>query len=433
MVIGEAMRTGWTEILSHKMRSFLSFAAIGFGVAAILYTFAIVNEALKKQRQAFSLVGPGPLQISHIQWRKSDDKSLRLSRGLTNGDAEAIRLALPWLHMVSPTYQTYSRLTYGKFLEWVSLRGITADWKKRNWVYTMRGRFFSRHDYDSGARVCVLVEPGGWTKGKSFEERKWAYYTDDFGVFVTHNKLLNREVTLGQHVFTVIGILKEPPKDKDPRWFQTEHQTQILVPLKAAQRYFNQGQYWGEKTVPDRIEEIDLDTGSLSTVPTAKRRIEALLNVLHRQEKDFTVVDLRQDILNKLSEMRREAATILSLGVIAILAGGVGIMNVTLATIFSRIREIGVRRSVGATQLDILLQFVTEAMLLGALGGVIGIILGLGCLLFIAEEGLDKLESLAWWHVLATMLISMGTSFIFSLYPAYTASRLDPIEALRYE
>jgi putative ABC transport system permease protein len=131
--------------------------------------------------------------------------------------------------------------------------------------------------------------------------------------------------------------------------------------------------------------------------------------------------------------MRRKAATILSLGVIAILAGGVGIMNVTLATVFSRIREIGVRRSVGATQLDILLQFVTEAMLLGALGGVIGIVMGLGCLLFIAEEGLDKLERLAWWHVLATMLISMGTSFLFSLYPAYTASRLDPIEALRYE
>ena len=433
MQLREAVSTGWTEIYSHKMRSFLSFAAIGFGVAAILYTFAIVNKSLEKQRQAFDLVGPGPIQVTAIEWRKDDDKSLRLSRGLTLNDAQAIRQALPWLHMVSPVVRTWSSLSFGKFHEWISIRGVTEEWKKRNWVYTLRGRYFNSYDFEQGTRVCVLMEPGGWTKGKSLMVRRWSYYQDDYNRFVTHNKLINQDVAIGGHLFTVIGILKEPPKDKDPRWFQTDWNTRALMPLKTAQRYFNSGRYWGEGAVPERVTQIDLDTGSLNTVPTAMRRLQALFNVLHRGEKDFNLLDLRQDILNKLSEMREQAMTILSLGIIAILAGGVGIMNVTLATVFSRIREIGTRRALGASRIDILLQFIIEAMLLGLLGGVIGIVMGFACLIFIAEEGIDKLEALRAWHVASTMLVSLGASFIFSLYPAYSASRLDPVEALRYE
>lgn len=433
MQLREAVSTGWTEICSHKMRSFLSFAAIGFGVAAILYTFAIVNKALLKQKEAFTLVGPGAMRVTRVYQRGEEDKSLHLSNGLTFSDALSIRQALPWLNMVSPTIDTWEQLTFGKFREPVGIRGVTEEWRKRNWVYTIKGRFFRPYDYENGTRVCVLVEPGGFAKGKSLEQKQYAWWYDRWNIFVTHTKLMNQEVSIGGHLFTVIGILKEPPKDKDPRWFQEPGgDTRAVMPIKTAMTYF--GSRWGgKKTVKDGVEQIDIDTGSLTTVPAATRRIQSLLNVLHRGEKDFNVVDLRQAIMNKLSEMREQAMTILSLGIIAILAGGVGIMNVTLATVFSRIREIGTRRALGATRLDILLQFIIEAMLLGFLGGIIGIVMGFGCLIFIAEEGIEKLEALRAWHVAATMAISLGAAFIFSLYPAYSASRLDPVEALRYE
>lgn len=432
MIIGESLRTGLVEIYSNKMRSFLSFAAISFGAAAILYTFAIVNQAFQKQKQAFDLVGPGPMQITHHEWRKKDDESLRLSRGLTSDDAEAIRKALPWLTMVSPTVRTWGRMRFKQDSEWVNIRGVTDEWRNRNWVYTLRGRWFDKDDFDNAERVCILIEPGGWAKGKPLHARKWAYYKRDFDAIITHNNLLGQELTVNNRMLTVIGILKEPPKDKDPRWFKTGGRPNIIVPLKTAQRYLRNS--WGNRRgIVERIGEIDIDTGSLSSVPTAKRRIETLLKVLHRGERDYTVTDLRQEIQNKLNEMREHAVTIMSLGAIAILAGGVGIMNVTLATIFSRIREIGIRRSIGATRFDVLSQFVTEAMLLGVLGGAAGIVLGMGCLLFLAEEGVEKMEALVWWHHLATMGISMGTCFLFSLYPAFQASRLDPVQALRYE
>jgi len=434
MNIGTAVRTGLGEIWAHKTRSFLSFVAIAFGVGAILYTFAIVNQALTKQKEAFDLVGPGPIQVTFIQWRKDDDKSLRLSRGLTSDDADAIRKAMPWVNMVSPVLDTGAGIQYKNQRRWSGLLGITDEWRKRNWVYTLRGRFFNSHDYEKGTQVCVLIEPGGWTKGKSAEERRWSYYSDEMiDSLIVHYNLLGRDISINSSVFTVVGILKEPPKDKDPRWFKGDRgNNRILVPLKTAQRLFNY-QYWGGNRVAERVSFIDLDTGSLGTVDKTNRRLEGLLNILHRGERDFQLVDLRQDIQRKVNEMREHAYTILTLGLIAILAGGVGIMNVTLATVFSRIREIGIRRAVGATRFDILMQFVIEAMLLGLLGGVAGILMGYGGLLFIAEEGLEKLQSLLWWHVLATMGISLGASLLFSFYPAFQASRLDPVEALRYE
>lgn len=435
MNISAAVRTGFVEIYAHKVRSLLSFAAIAFGVAAILYTFAIINEALTKQREAFDLVGPGPIQITFMEWRKEDDKSLRLSRGLTSNDADAVRQAVPWLHMVSPVLDTWAAVRYRNQTKWSGLLGVTDEWRKRNWVYTLRGRFFNSYDYQAGTPVCVLVEPGGWAKGKPAEERRWSYYDDErFDTMVAHYNLLGRELSVNDMILTVVGVLKEPPQDKDPRWFRTERGSKgILVPLKTAQRYFNSSRWWGEKAVAERVNAIDIDTGSLGSVPAVTKRLQALLDVLHRGEKDFQLVDLRQDIQRKANEMRQHAYTILSLGLIAILAGGVGIMNVTLATVFSRIREIGLRRAVGATRLDILLQFVIEAMLLGFLGGVAGVALGLGGLLFVAEEGLEKLGFLVWWHYFATVAISVGASFVFALYPAYSASRLDPAEALRYE
>jgi ABC-type antimicrobial peptide transport system permease subunit len=181
------------------------------------------------------------------------------------------------------------------------------------------------------------------------------------------------------------------------------------------------------------VDEIIIDTGKAETVPEARRRIENILMSRHRGVKDFKVEDFKEMVQNMLNRMRKRAIQVLSVGIVAILAGGVGIMNVTLATIFSRIREIGVRRAIGATKLDIMIQFVTEAMLLGIIGGVAGIALGLIGLNYLMDDGEEVIQSLVWWHFLATMAISALVGFIFSLYPAYQASKLDPVEALRYE
>lgn len=428
--VGEAFRAGSLEIWSHKTRSFLSFSAIAFGVAAILYTFAHVNEMYRRRKQAFELAGPGRLEINK-KWQRGEEEAGGLSKGLTSEDAQAIRKALPWLYMVSPLAQASVEFRHGRLKESADVQGITPEWRKRDWVYSLRGRFLDSHDMETAARVCLLIEPGGWAGKKPF----WArWFKDDaFDGYVKRHDLLGESVRLNDQIFTVVGVLKNPPRDKDPRWFHRSGGAEIFVPLTAAQRYLTSARR-GEAYLPEAIDNLVVDTGDEATVPLAKRVIEDILRARHRGVQDYEVEDFREMVQNILNRMREHAVAVLSVGVVAVLAGGVGIMNVTLATIFSRIREIGVRRAIGATRADILFQFVTEATLLGVLGGIAGIAMGLAGLKYLGgEDGADQIESLVLWHFFATLGISAAAGFLFSLIPAYRASRLDPVEALRYE
>ncbi|OIO09863.1 MAG: hypothetical protein AUJ52_05695 [Elusimicrobia bacterium CG1_02_63_36] len=434
MLLLESVRTGAQEIWSHKTRSVLSLAAIAFGVAAILYTFAQINQMVSRREQALALKGPGLLLVDK-EWQRGGDESPGLSKGLTSADADVIRRAMPGLFMVSPTLQSSAEIQYGGFKTNVRIRGITADWSKREWVYTVRGRFFNSHDYDSADRICVLNEPGGWIEKPEWMKaaRKfWGWDKNPYDEWVKRVELIGRKIRLNDQIFTVVGVLRNPPQDKDPRSWGRRDTADVYVPLSTAQRYFNDEMRAGE-FVPDAVNGISIDTGSEDTVATVMQRVQNLLSVRHRGEKDFRVANFNEQIQHWINQQREYAIQILAVGVVAILAGGVGIMNVTLATIFSRIKEIGIRRAVGATRFDILGQFVTEAMLLGAIGGVIGIAMALGGIKQLSTDATRQLEALLWWHYAATLAISVFTGFAFSLFPAYQASKLDPVEALRHE
>lgn len=430
MNLPEAVRTGYLEISSHKMRSFLSFAAIACGVAAILYTFAEVHEMFRKNNEAIGLAGPGRMRVQP-NWRQTKQEKRGLSPGLTVADADVIRAALPGLYMIAPAVQRGNiPFRYGSVAKGARVYGVVPDWAKRDWAFTLRGRIFNSEDLRQAARVCLMVEPGDWSdpEHKPFWARWWT--EDELDKLVRRTDMLGRTVQLNGQLFTVIGVLKNPQKDKDPRWFARAF-ADIFVPLTTAQRYLLEG---GSESRPlDALDVIEVDSGSEESLGPVKRRIETIMASRHRGENDFEVEDFREEIKGQLEENRKHAVAILSVGIIAILAGGVGIMNVTLATIFSRIREIGIRRALGATRSDILVQFVIEAMMLGVLGGMAGILLGLAGLRWLGTEGQDKIHSLQAWHFLATLGISAGAGFLFSLYPAYQASKLDPVEALRYE
>ncbi|MEI8188633.1 MAG: FtsX-like permease family protein, partial [candidate division NC10 bacterium] len=149
--------------------------------------------------------------------------------------------------------------------------------------------------------------------------------------------------------------------------------------------------------------------------------------------EDFEIKDSREEIEGQLKETAKYTLAATVLGAVAILAGGIGILNVTLAALFARIKEIGIRRAVGATRLDILSQFVAEAVLLGLCGGLAGLALGAGGIAYLARHTDRDLASLTWYHFAGALLIAGATGFFFSLYPAWKAATLDPVEALRNE
>ncbi|MDE2491407.1 MAG: ABC transporter permease [Elusimicrobia bacterium] len=424
MNLGEAARSAAGEIRAHQVRSLLSFLAVSVGAASLLYTLAQTRGMEREVARNLELMGPGALSVE----ARRDHKSRGLSPGLTYDDAAAIRAAMPELYMVSPVASTWNDAFYeGKRLDGGSVAGITPEWRRREWVYRLHGRFLNDYDMRTSARVCVLIEPAGWHK-KPFWAKIWDWQSD-FDKFASHHDLLGKDLVIGGHDFLVVGTLTPPPQDLDPRW-QNGEASSVLIPLTAFDAYMPGG--WGRKS--GTIDSIAIDTGDERTIGPETRKIEALLKARHRGERDFKVKNRRRELEDSLREQNKYVAVALVLGLVALLSGGIGILNVTLAAVYSRVREIGVRRALGAERADVLALFLLEAALLGLAGGVAGVALGiLGIDELAKAVDPSRVADPTWWHAAALIALSSAVAAAFAAYPAWLASRLDPVEALREE
>ncbi len=422
MRFSDLLRGALVEIRAHKVRSALTCVSLAVGVAAALYTLSQVASIRRRYEDARVLSGPGRLEV-RTKW---DADRRGLSKGLTLDDARAIRALYPGLYMVSPYDNTgVPFAAEGFHNNGVSVMGVTPEWRLRDWVYRLDGRFFDPDDVETEARVCVVIIPGGWVK-----RPYWAKdtYVDPYTAYITHHELLGRWISLDGHPFCVIGVLHSPPRDKDPRWFHHGGEASILVPLTTDETVLRRS--WQKRDFT--VDEIQIDTGDEATASSYARRIEKTLSERHRGEKDFEVKDYREFLEGALKKMRSFIISIGVIGVIAMLAGGIGILNVTLATVFSRVREIGVRRALGATRRDIVAQFIVEALVLGAFSGAAGS--ALGALMVLKFSPSDRMiDNFSPGDALASTAIAVAVSFAFSVGPAWQASRLDPMNALRYE
>ncbi|MBI4656249.1 MAG: ABC transporter permease [Elusimicrobia bacterium] len=430
MRIAESLRTGTLEIFHHKMRSFLTFFSISIGVISILYSLTLIYSMNFRTRKALEAAGPGRIVIKMKErWRAESDIEKKQARdSLTLEDALAVEKQFPELYMVSPTLRKWIEFRAGAFTEWQGVMGITPKWKNRGWVYKVHGRFLNQHDIDTNARVCVIIRKGGWIKKPRWV--KFYEWKDRFQEYVKHNDLLGKAIKLGDNIYTVVGVLEEPPLEKNPRTFLDigDWMPTVMAPVTTVQRFVAG---WANS---DGIDEINVDTGKESTINSYKIKIQKLIAARHGGRTHFLEIkDFREIIKDKLASKQRDMYTVLIIGIIAILAGGVGIMNVTLATIYSRIKEIGIRRAIGAARSDIMAQFIIEAMLLGFFGGVAGILVGMTGIQYLASKGDSDMMMFQWWMPFISILAAVFTGFIAAVYPAYQASKLDPVEALRYE
>jgi putative ABC transport system permease protein len=392
----------------NKMRSALTMLGIIIGVGAVIAMLAVGTGASKKISDQISSMGSNLLIILP---GSTTAGGVRMGAGtqptLTMGDAEAIQRECSSVAYVAPVHNGVAQVVYGH-LNWsTGVVGTTPSMLiVRDWPLAS-GRPFTDQDVKNATKVCLL--------GQSVVDNLFGDM-DPLGQFVRIKNV----------PFVVIGVLS--PKGQSPQG-QDQDDT-VHVPVTSAQK-----KLFGT-SFPGMVRTIMVKAKSTEALSSAERQINELLRQRHhigtKQDSDFTVRNLTQ--VMQTAEQSTKVMTLL-LGAIAsvsLLVGGIGIMNIMLVSVTERTREIGIRMAIGAKTWDIRLQFIIEALTLSLIGGIAGIILGI--------SGSELISMFAGWDTIISpfaILLAFGFSglvgIFFGFYPAYKASLLDPIEALRYE
>ena len=401
-------RVAFRALARNKMRSFLTALGIIIGVGAVIAMVSIGEGAKRGIESRFAAMGTNLLFVSPgSQNARGVHGGWGSVQTLKEDDAAAIGQECPAVMYISPSVGARAQTVYGNKNWNTSISGTGARYPEvRNWDVEF-GAYFDDNMVKSAAKVCVL---GADVKTNLFEDE------DPVGKVIRIKKI----------PFKVLGVLK---KRGESGGFGSRDDM-IAIPYTTAMRRL-QG--------TDYIQSIDVRAVSADQMSQAQAQIEELLRVRHRiapgAEDDFTVRNM-SEIAETAAEATQMMTVLLgSIAGISLLVGGIGIMNIMLVSVTERIREIGLRMAVGARERDILLQFLTEAIVLSLMGGLIGIGFGVG-----ASKLVRKIKMFASFNtvvsiesVLMAFFFAATIGIFFGFYPARKASRLDPIEALRYE
>jgi putative ABC transport system permease protein len=391
----------------NKMRSFLTALGIIIGVGAVIAMVSIGEGAKRGIEDRFASMGTNLLFVSPgSQNQRGVHGGWGSMTTLKEDDAYAL-LECPAVQYISPSVSARAQTVYGNKNWNTSISGTGERYPEvRNWEVEL-GTYFDEALVKSAAKVCVL---GADVKTNLFEDE------DPIGKVIRIKKI----------PFKVLGVLK---KRGESGGFGSRDDM-ITIPYTTAMRRL-QG--------IDYIQSVDVRAVSAESMAEAVAQIQEVLRNRHRiapgAEDDFTVRNM-SEIAETAAEATQMMTVLLgSIAGISLLVGGIGIMNIMLVSVTERIREIGLRMAVGAREVDILLQFLTEAIVLSLMGGLIGIAFGIGASklikkikMFSAFKTVVSVDS-----VLLAFFFAAAIGIFFGFYPARKASRLDPIEALRYE
>jgi putative ABC transport system permease protein len=399
------LRIALRALARNKLRAFLTMLGIIIGVGAVIAMVAIGEGAKSTIRAQIAALGTNVLIVlpgSNVQG------GVRAGSGnvntLLDSDAKAMARELPSVAFVSPVLRRQDQVVAGN-LNWGTLaQGVAPEFQQiRDWQVA-EGRFLHEGDMDSAAKVAVI----GQTVARQL-----------FG----NDDALDAVIRIRNIPFRVVGVLGA----KGQTGQGTDQDDTIMIPYTTMQKRLMRITW---------VQSIVVKAVSAERVEEAQEQITLLLRQRHRigpeREDDFNVRNL-SDIAEAATTTARVMAVLLgSVASISLLVGGIGIMNIMLVSVTERTREIGIRMAVGARSRDIMLQFLVEAVVMAATGGLIGILLGVG--------SSEVIKQWAQWPTLIdpaiiaiAFLFSGAVGVFFGFYPAKKAANLDPIDALRYE
>ncbi len=405
---------GLQSLLVHKLRSLLTMLGMIFGVGAVVAMLAITAGAQKEMMSYIDLLGVNNIIIEAKEALDRNELQARraVSPGLTFRDFRAIAENVQGIEALTPRKRFKPLKVLPKpAQEPPMLIGVEPNYLEINSLRIVEGRFFDEEDNTRSTPVCVLGEAAKVN-------------------LLGYDPAVGKYVKINDTWLQVIGVLaNQATADSDVEGIEiADRNNLVIAPLNTVMRRFEDNNSY----LKDEIDGIYIKVGSNTNSVETAGVVSAILGATHKDAGDFNVV-----VPAGLLEQRRRTnftfkVVMICIAGISLLVGGIGIMNIMLATVLERTREIGIRRAIGARQADIVRQFLTEAVLISMLGGLIGILFGFTLSQVIAAA--------AGWSTVVTATsigvafgVSVGIGLVFGIYPAVQAAKLDPIEAIRYE
>ena len=405
---------GFENLLLHKLRSFLTMLGMIFGVAAVIAMLSIGAGARAQVMALIEQMGLRNLIVEAHEANAWEDlqKTRKISQGLTLRDFRVIQSNVSQVVQATPR----KRFAPGKLMPKPQhampiVYGVAPNYCEIAGLKVAEGRFFDDEENSRAVPVAVL---GQGARDSLFGQE------EAVGQYVKINEQWVHVIGVAGPQLTAQNASESLPTQ--------DLNNLIYVPLNAAMFRLEDSR----SNMKDEIDGMYLQLESAAQSLSIAEVVRALLKTSHRDANDFSVVAPAELLAQQQRTQRIFDLVMVAIASISLLVGGIGIMNIMLASILERTREIGIRRAMGARQRDVIRQFLVEAVLISLVGGLIGIVFGFGISRLIAW--------LAGWSTVTTMtsillafVFSVSIGLLFGIYPARKAARLDPVEAIRYE
>ncbi|MDQ2687109.1 MAG: ABC transporter permease [Armatimonadota bacterium] len=405
MALFESVRVALEALWANKLRAILTMLGVIIGVSSVIIMVAIVQGARQKVIEQFE--GNGSNLIFAFYDPKPDSARRGGFAGLRMGDVEEIERQCSLIGPVSPRANTSVQVQVGARRKNAQLEGVLGAYTTVNNVSVAKGRFITSEDDADWSKACVI--------GVKVQSALFAG-ADPLGKTIVCAQN-GADVSL-----TVVGVLAQ--KDSGPGG--EDFDNGVFISLRSLQKRF---------TGSDQLNSFSTQALNVTQTEAAADQVWSVLKLRHPLTIDDFVVDTQEGLLKQIDTVLNIFQLVLGgVGALALLTGGIGIMNIMLVSVTERTREIGIRKAVGATRGAILVQFIVEAMVVSGLGGLIGIALGCSVSALVDHFAHKLLPTFVpFWAVGLGFGFAVGVGLFFGIYPAFRAAKLDPITALRYE